>query len=423
MSREIHVFADWDRLDGPTEMGVLRAIESRGDEVFAFSYADSWLQSGTPTLLDPDLRWFSGPQYLNDENRPNFGLFLDSCPDRWGRLIMRRREAILARMGDRSEKRLGESDYLLGVHDEQRMGALRFCLDPSGPFLSDAQEMTAPPWASLRELEQASWQVQSEDGDEDQSALGWLNLLLAPGSSLGGARPKAGVRDPEGDLWIAKFPGRNDDRDVGAWEWLVWKLAQTAGIDVPEARLLDIGGSHRTFASRRFDRVMGSSGKRRLHFASAMTLLGYNDGANHEDGASYLELAEFLIQRGARAKADLEEVWRRMVFSVCVSNTDDHLRNHGFILTNLGWQLSPAYDLNADPLGQGLSLNLSDSSNALSLDLAMEVATYFQVKPVRAKAILEEVRSAVGSWEVIAGDLGIPRSQQSDMRRAFERGR
>ena len=420
MSKEILVYGDWIGLAGPTLIGTLSADTVRGKEVFAFSYDEAWLKSDPPPDLDPDLSLFRGAQYRAGDGRPNFGLFLDSSPDRWGRVIMQRREAAVAKLEGRETHTLRESDFLLGVHDEQRVGALRFKLEEGGNFLDDRCEGAAPPWTSLRQLEQASWAL--EDEDSGDGALEWLNLLLAPGSSLGGARPKAGVKDPDGDLWIAKFPGRSDEFDVGGWEWVTWRLAADAGLAVPSARLIPVElRKHHTFASKRFDRIGGSNGNSRIHFASAMTLLGYGDGADYREGVSYLELAELITNRGAAVAEDLEELWRRIVFSICVSNTDDHLRNHGFLLAADGWRLAPAYDLNPDPRGAGLSLNIDEESNALQLDLAREVAPYFRIRDNRAGAIISRVRSAVGQWREVAVGEGIPRPQLELMAGAFKR--
>ncbi len=421
MSRNIEVWADWQDLGSPALMGHLRASLSRGREVFSFSYGEDWVASGAVRQLDPDLQLFGGPQYLNAGERLNFGLFLDSSPDRWGRLLMQRREAALAREAGRPARRLQETDYLLGVHDAQRSGALRFKERARGDdWLSNESTMRTPPWTSLRELEHASWKIQDDSAHADPHYLEWLNLLIAPGSSIGGARPKAGVRDREGDLWIAKFPGRTDARDMAAWEKLIHELAVKAGLRVAAAGLHRFGGGHRTFMTRRFDRVPGSGGAQRLHFASAMTLLGHTDGDDHLAGASYLEFVEFLTRYGAQATKDLEELWRRIAFSVAVHNTDDHLRNHGFLLTDSGWLLSPAYDLNSDPDGAGLSLNISEIENALSFDLAMEVAPFFRLKPRSAEAILGEVKDAVRGWKDHANALGIARTEQEIMAAAFE---
>jgi serine/threonine-protein kinase HipA len=421
MSREIEVWADWQERDSPTLMGRLRSSLTRGKEVFSFSYEDDWLAGGAARQLDPDLRLFGGPQYPNSGERPNFGLFLDSSPDRWGRLLMQRREAALAREAKHPVRRLVETDYLLGVHDEQRSGAVRFKEHETGEvWLSSEPSMRTPPWTSLRELEHASWKIQDDSASDDPHYLEWLKLLIAPGSSIGGARPKAGVRDPKGDLWIAKFPGRSDTREMAAWEMLVHQLAVKAGLRVAEGALQKFGGGHRTFMTRRFDRLQGSEGARRIHFASAMTLLGRADGDDHLAGASYLELVEFLARQGAEPASDLEELWRRIVFSIAVRNTDDHLRNHGFLLMENGWSLSPAYDLNPDPDGTGLSLNISETDNALSFDLALEVAPFFRLKRPSAEAILREVRNAVGAWKEQANALGIARTEQEVMAAAFQ---
>ena len=420
MSREILVYADWTDLDGPLSMGTLRADVVRGKEVFSFDYDEAWLRSDPPPDLDPELQLFSGSQYLREGERPNFGLFLDSSPDRWGRVLMRRREAAVARNEGREGRTLVESDFLLGVHDQQRIGAIRFKDVNDGPFLDDRAEWATPPWTTLRELEQASWSLQDEDREADGETLKWLNLLIAPGSSLGGARPKAGVRDPEGELWIAKFPGRTDEIDVGGWEWVTWQLARAAGLNVAPAQVIaPQRGSHHTFATKRFDRVDGSSGARRIHFASAMTLLGYADGADHQQGVSYLELVEWISNHGANVVADLEELWRRIVFSICVSNTDDHLRNHGFLLTRSGWRLAPAYDLNPEPDATGLSLNISEEDNALDLDLAREVAPHFRIGPSEADRIVREVRTVVSDWRRVAFDARLPRGQVERLVQAF----
>ena len=413
--RLIEVCADWDGLHGPSVMGVLAATPSRGGEVFSFDYDRGWLQGPHCGQLDPALRLFAGPQYPA-VGRPNFGLFLDSCPDRWGRLLMRRREAHLARTSGRAARRLLESDYLLGVHDGHRVGGLRFRLG-AGPFLDNNDELASPPWTSLRDLEHASLRLEQDDADREPDYGRWLKMLIAPGGSLGGARPKASVRDEDEGLWIAKFPALRDDEDVGAWEGVVHELARRAGVQTPEARVQRFGSHHHTFLSRRFDRPPSGG---RLHFASAMTLLERTDGVDAADGVSYLELAELLIRTGARTAADLQQLWRRIVFFVCVSNTDDHLRNHGFLWTPKGWTLAPAYDVNADPYGDGLKLNITEDDNARDVALAMEVAPWFRLSPQRARAIVAEVVQAVRTWRCVAASRGLPRRSLETMGEAFE---
>lgn len=420
MTREIHVFGDWQELGRPQLMGSLRAETTHGKETFLFEYAREWLEGENAMFLDPELQLFQGPQYLNANSRPNFGMFLDSSPDRWGQLLMKRREAIAARQEERRPKTLFGSDFLLGVHDAQRMGGLRFKTELDGEFLSNEQGKNAPPWARLRELENAAWRFQSATGfEDDDESREWLGLLMAPGSSIGGARPKAGVCDEEQNLWIAKFPGRNDEFDVGGWELVTHRLAVDAGLNVAEATAEKFGRPNSTFMVKRFDRVVMDGVRVRKHFASAMTMLGYSDGTSFKDGASYLEIVEFLTRYGAETKADMHELWRRIVFPICVSNTDDHLRNHGFLLQTDGWKLSPAYDINPDPAGTGLSLHISDTDNSLSLALALEVAEYFRLENARAVSIIEEVKEAVCRWPNIATDLGISPAEQQMMQPAF----
>ena len=413
--RAIEVWADWAGLGRPNRMGVLYATPGRGKEIFSFEYDPEWLASGNAQILDPSLLLFRGVQYVLAD-KPNFGLFLDSAPDRWGRLLMERREAQASRAAGRARHKLHESDYLLGVYDGHRMGALRFRLEATGPFLDDDQSFAAPPWTSLRELEHASLQLERDDATEQPGYLHWLRLLIAPGSSIGGARPKATALDELGHPWIAKFPSRNDPHDIGGWEFVVHQMAHKAGLRVAPAEARKFNTPHRTFLTRRFDRTQTGE---RLHFASALTLLGHSDGADASTGASYLELAEFLMQSGAHAKRDLEELWRRIVFSICVSNVDDHLRNHGFLLEPNGWTLSPAYDINPVPFGDGLTLNISEADNAQDLDLAREVAAFFRIKTAAADVIINDVVSVVRQWRNHAIGQGLSANEQERMASAF----
>lgn len=414
--KEILVYAHWKELGEPMLMGTLSVTPSRGKEIFSFEYTKEWLQSEYVHNLDPDLQLYSGPQYLQ-EGKNNFGIFMDSSPDRYGRLLMRRREAALARIEKRKEKTLLESDYLLGVYDEHRMGALRFKEQEEGPFLNNNKDMATPPWTSLRELEHASLELEREDIADDPEHLKWLNMLIAPGSSLGGARPKASVLDAKKNLWIAKFPSRNDGKDIGAWEMIVRELGVKAGVNMAESTVQKFGSKHHTFLTKRFDRTAKGE---RIHFASAMTLLGYKDGNDYNDGISYLELVEFIIRNGAKPEQDLEELWRRIVFSICVKNTDDHLRNHGFLLTEDGWILSPAYDVNPVETGTGLTLNISENDNSLDLNLALEVSPYFRLNKKQAHTIIEAVRNSVNDWQKLAQKFAITKEEQTLMSNAFE---
>jgi serine/threonine-protein kinase HipA len=414
--RLVYVYADWQGLEKPQLMGILQSILLRGIEVFSLEYDSTWLTSRYAQSLDPDLFLFKGVQYLNNPTKSDFGIFLDSSPDRWGRILMRRREAALAREEKRPEQSLFETEYLLGVFDEQRMGGLRFKLDPNDSFLNDNKDMASPPWTSIRELEQISLRLEDDDVVNDPEYMKWLNMLVAPGSSLGGARPKASVLDKDQHLWIAKFPSKNDEYDIGGWEIVTYELAIAAGINRSQAQAKKFTDKNHTFLTKRFDRTLKGE---RLHFASAMTLLGHIDGEDSADGVSYLELVDFIITNGANVTDDLAQLWRRIVFSICVSNTDDHLRNHGFILTNEGWILSPAYDINPVETGTGLKLNINENDNSLDLELALEVCQYFRLKDKRAKEIIEEVKSAVSNWREIANKYQISRSEQELKSRAF----
>ncbi|MDR0437919.1 MAG: HipA domain-containing protein [Bacteroidales bacterium] len=414
-NKDILVYADWQELETPQLIGVLHSSYSRGKENFSFEYDENWLKSPFAQEIDPDLGLYSGVQYLREE-KSGFGVFLDSSPDRWGRVLMDRRESILARMENRTRRNLNESDYLMGVFDEQRMGALRFKEISTGVFMNDNRDFATPPWTSIRELEQACYQVENDLIKDDSEQLKWLYMLLAPGSSLGGARPKAGVRHTDGSLWIAKFPSKDDVFNVGAWEMVVNDLAQMAGVNVAQAMAKPFYGKQHTFLTKRFDRT--ATGKC-MHFASAMTLLGYTDGVNFQDNVSYLEVAEFIARNGANVNQDLEELFRRIVFSICVSNTDDHLRNHGFLLTPTGWILSPAYDINPNPKGVGLKLNISEHDNSLDLQLANDVAKFFRQTDTQAKAIIQNTIDVVSKWRKIAKKHKISKEEQERMSGAF----
>jgi serine/threonine-protein kinase HipA len=414
-NNKIYVYADWIGLAGPQLMGVLSAVSTRGREIFSFAYDKTWLQNGHAQQLDPDLGLFGGPQYSQDE-RDNFGIFLDSAPDRWGRVLMERREAQMAREEVRRPKTLLETDYLLGVHDLHRMGAIRFKNEHDGPFLHADAAMATPPFTKIRTLEEASLQLERDGAETRKDFAVWIDLLLSPGSSLGGARPKASVIDPKGHLWIAKFPSARDGMDTGGWEAVVNVLASKAGLRVAEGNARRFTQDHHTYLTKRFDRL----GTQRIHFASAMTLLGKTDGkAGHTEKVSYLDIAEFIMRQGLQPKKDLEELWRRIVFNICVSNSDDHLRNHGFLLEQKGWILSPAYDINPVPHSRGLHLNINETSNALDLEICREVAEQFRLKQKEAETIIEKVKESVSHWHEIARKLGISRSEIVQMEGAF----
>ena len=337
-------------------------------------------------------------------------------PDTWGRTLMKRRAAQLAREKVEKAPTLYEIDYLFGVYDESRMGALRFKTEPDGLFLDDSKNNPTPPWSSVRKLQEAAKNFENDPDNEEIKK--WLAVLMAPGSSLGGARPKANILDEHGNLWIAKFPSKNDTIDKGAWEFLVYQLAINCGIDMAPSRIEKILGNYHTFFTQRFDRAEGE----RIHFSSAMTMTGNNEDTIRDNPASYLDLAEFIQNYGANIDENLEQLWRRIVFHIAVSNTDDHLRNHGFILTRKGWVLSPAYDVNPSIDKDGLALNIDMDSNALDLELAKSVGDYFRLKDKQMDVIISEVLVAVRQWKKVANKLCISRAEQELMAAAFMDG-
>jgi len=415
----IAVYADWDGLDGPRRLGVLHAQGAAGREVFEFEFDAEALAD--PDLLavplDPHLLPYEGRQHP-PQGRTVFGVFADASPDRWGRLLMQRRLEREQRAGQVAARlRLHESDYLLGVHDAFRVGALRFKRDDEGDFLDTRHGVAAPPFVQLRELEAASKALERDEQNIAAKGDEWLRLLIAPGGSLGGARPKATAVDPQGQWWIAKFPSTRDEHNVGAWELIVQTLASQCGITTPRAQARKFSGRHHTFLVERFDRTSAGC---RLHFASAMTLTDHQDGDDASTGASYLELAAVLIRHGAQPNEDLAQLWKRIVFNMLVSNTDDHLRNHGFILApGMGWRLSKAYDMNPAPASVGLRLNVSQNDNALDLELARSVASVFRVNHKAADTYIEESKAIVAQWSTLADRLRVPQREQDYMANAF----
>ncbi|WP_317041220.1 HipA domain-containing protein [Flaviramulus basaltis] len=392
-------------------MGSLSALYAKGKKAFSFEYDKDWINSKEQLLLDPDLQFYTGPQYPN--NKENFGIFLDSMPDTWGRTLMKRRAAQEAKEKNEKAKTLYEIDYLLGVYDESRMGALRFKIDRNGPFLDNNNQTPTPPWSSVRELQDAARNFENDEGADGVKK--WLTVLMAPGSSLGGARPKANILDENKDLWIAKFPSKNDTIDKAAWEYVAYQLAIKAGIHMAPSKIEKIAGNFNTFFTKRFDRDNGE----RVHFASAMTMTGNNEETIRDSPASYLELAEFIQNHGAMVNDNLQQLWRRIVFNIAISNTDDHLRNHGFILTCKGWVLSPAYDLNPSIDKDGLALNIDMDNNTLDYDLAKSVGEYFRLDGNQMNQIVKEVMAVVKEWEAFANKYGISKREQQIMGKAF----
>jgi serine/threonine-protein kinase HipA len=389
----------WVWLDDPA-FGPLQhiGILSRGDRgSVRFAYEPAWLKHAHAFPLDPELDLTSGEFFPGNSN---FGAFMDSCPDRWGQILMKRRETVEAREEGRTPRTLGPWEYLLGVQDCTRMGALRFSRPDEQTFLAD-EARSAPPVTRIAELQAVAFELTRKKQDDLDKIKEWLKVLVAPGSSLGGARPKANLVDGDGSLWIAKFPSADDDYDVAVWEMLLQDLARQCGITVPESRLMQLGGGYHTFLVKRFDRV----GDSRRFFASAMTMLGHVD----TDDASYLELAEFIATYGEAdlIARDLEELFTRVVFNVTTANRDDHLRNHGFMRSPAGWTLSQAYDMNPSFKKEEHALSLDSYNRQPDLEIVLSTAEYYRLDIGRAKEIITDVCKIVGDWKSRARKLGL----------------
>jgi serine/threonine-protein kinase HipA len=403
--RSLLVYVD---LEGaPHLVGRLWARSRKGKESTTFEYNAAWLANPLRFALEPALTLGKGPHHTA-AGRQIFGAIGDSAPDRWGRVLIQREERRKAREEKRTPRTLLEVDYLLAVGDIARQGALRFAEHEGGPFL--AIGMQIPPLLQLPTLLGAALRM-SEDGGSDDD----LRLLLAPGSSLGGARPKASVVDRDSQLVVAKFPQHGDLIPVTLWEAVALRLAAQAGIPTPDWRVEKVADRD-VLVLRRFDR----RGNVRIAFLSAMSLLNAADNEPH----SYMEIADALRQYGAKAAEDCAQLWRRIVFSILISNTDDHLRNHGFLYEPAaGWRLSPAYDLNPVPVDikpRILTTAIDEVDGTASLDLAFEVAPHFGVKPGKAKIIVHEVGTAVARWRETAKTNGLSANEIDQMASAFE---
>jgi len=402
--RSLFVYVDLESV--PHLVGRVWARSRKGKESATFEYDAEWLSSPLRFALEPALTLGSGPHHT-EAGRLIFGAIGDSAPDRWGRVLIQREERRKAREEKRTPRTLLEVDYLLGVGDIARQGALRFAEQEGGAFL--AKGMQIPPLLQLPALLTAAMRL-SEDGGNDDD----LRLLLAPGSSLGGARPKASVVDKDGQLAIAKFPQHGDLVPVSLWEAVALKLAAQAGISTPDWRIEKIAGRN-VLLLRRFDR----RGNMRVPFLSAMSLLNAADNEPH----SYMEIADSLRQYGAKAEEDCAQLWRRIVFSILISNSDDHLRNHGFLYETNGWRLSPAYDMNPFPVDikpRILTTAIDEEDGTASLELAFAVAAHFGVKTEKARQMVREVGAAVASWRETATAIGLSNSEIERMASAFE---
>lgn len=397
------VFADFDWLDKPELVGELCYEKLRGSDSYAFRFDDNWLKFHAGIKLSEDINNYPGLQYTQPGN-DIFGCFSDALPDRWGRTLLKRREQIQASEEKRAVRNLSSFDYLMGIDDFSRMGGFRLKRELDGDFINVSPSLKIPPLAELRQLVLASQEVEKSEENDVLPEKKWIAQLIQPGTSLGGARPKAGVLDDSGNLCIAKFPSRKDDYDTGLWEHFSHLLARKAGIYAAQTKVLGGLGKYHTLLSKRFDRT--DKGKR-IHFASSMSLIGLRDGDNAQGGYGYLNIVDFILQSCCDVEKNLQELYRRVAFNICIGNSDDHFRNHGFLLTPRGWTLSPAYDMNPT-LNEYQSLLINESSNKADIRTLLESCESYMIKKEVAENIIRQVQAAVAGWENLAVLLQIP---------------
>ena len=414
--KTLYVYADFDWLTAPTLVGELGYESLRGSDNYAFKYDNDWLRQYGNLYLSADINNYPGLQYTQP-GRDIFGCFSDALPDRWGRLLLNRREQILATEEQRSIRKLSSFDYLIGIDDFSRMGGFRFKTDPDGKFINCDSHLRIPPLTDLRSLVAASMEIEKSEEQNRLPEKKWIQQLVHPGSSLGGARPKAVVRDTEGCLYVAKFPSQNDDYDVSLWEHLSHLLAKKAGVIAAETSVIPTGDKYHALLSKRFDRTADG---RRIHFASAMTLLGLTDGSDAQTGNGYLDIVDFILQNCCQVEDNLRQLYRRVAFNIAIGNSDDHFRNHGFLLTPRGWTLSPAYDMNPTT-NEYQSLLITSSTNKADLNILLEASEEYMIGKEEAAKIIAEVTNAVKGWRRVAASLGIAKREMALFEQVFIR--
>lgn len=404
--KKIFVFADFDWLKEVELIGELSYESLRGSDSYGFKFDETWLKKHGAIFLSEDLNNYPGQQYTQP-GKDIFGCFSDALPDRWGRTLLNRREQILAGEEKRPVRRLSSFDYLVGIDDYSRMGGFRFKESLDGDFINVSDTLRIPPLTDIRQLIEASREIEKSEEENQLPDKKWIVQLVQPGSSLGGARPKASITDVDKVLYIAKFPSRKDDYDAGLWEHFCHLLAIQVGIDAAITQVISTNDKYHTLLSRRFDRT--GDGKR-IHFASAMTLLGLDDGDNAATGHGYLDIVDFILQNCTNVEENLKELYRRVAFNICIGNSDDHFRNHGFLLTAKGWTFSPAYDMNPT-LSEYQSLLINSSSNKADLNILLDACEEYMLSRKVAELIISGVIAVVKNWRVLATKLGISKRE------------
>ena len=437
--KTLYVYADFDWLDEPMLVGELGYESLRGSDSYSFKYDNDWLRQYGSLYLSADINNYPGQQYTQPD-RDIFGCFNDALPDRWGRLLLNRREQILATEDKRPVRKLSSFDYLMGIDDYSRMGGFRFKEKQDGEYINRwsseshqarlngrvateedevncEESLRIPPLTDIRALVAASMEIEKSEELNQLPEKKWLLQLVHPGTSLGGARPKAGVMNDEGRICVAKFPSRNDDYDVGLWEHLSHLLAKEAGVEAAETSVIETGKKYHALLSKRFDRTVEG---RRKHFASAMTLLGLTDGCDAKSGNGYLDIVDFILQNCCDVEQNLRQLYRRVAFNIAIGNSDDHFRNHGFLLTPRGWTLSPAYDMNPT-LNEYQALLINSTTNYADLQVLLDSSEEYMIGKDEAVRIIDEVKAGVKHWKSIATRLGIAKREMDVFEQVFQR--
>ena len=412
----LFVYGDFNWLESPILIGEIGYESLRGSDSYSFKYDKEWLAKYGSIFLSADINNYTGQQYTQP-GKDIFGCFSDALPDRWGRTLLNRREQILANEEKRPVRRLSSFDYLIGIDDFSRMGGFRFKENPDGEFINCEGSLRIPPLSDLRTLVVASMEFERSEGKNLMPEKKWIQQLVHPGTSLGGARPKAGVIDEDGRLCVAKFPSRKDDYDVALWEHHSHLLAKEAGVNAAVTRVINSGEKYHALLSKRFDRTEEG---RRIHFASAMTLLGLTDGCDAQSGNGYLDIVDFILQSCCDVNDNLCQLYRRVAFNIAIGNSDDHFRNHGFLLTPSGWTLSPAYDMNPT-LCEYQSLLINSSTNESNLQILYDSCEEYMISKAEARTIIDEVVKGVNKWQSIAVGLGISKREIDMFRHVYER--
>ncbi|MBS7377397.1 MAG: type II toxin-antitoxin system HipA family toxin [Paludibacteraceae bacterium] len=411
---KIYVYADFNWLKKVELVGELSMQSIRGKESYSFEFSKEWLKNYGSIQLSDDINNYTGIQYCQ-QNNEIFGCFADSLPDRWGRTLILRREQILAMEEKRPVRRLTEFDFLTGIDDYTRIGGFRYKIDPTGEFINTSNKLQIPPITEIKELVRASNEIELSEEKNTLPQKKWLFQLIQPGTSLGGARPKATIIDENKHLYIAKFPSRNDLYDVGLWEHLSHLLAKESGLNCSESKVIKAGNKYHTLLSKRFDRTADN---KRIHYASAMTMLGLKDGCNANTGNGYLDIVNYIIKNCCNVDYNLKELYRRVAFNISIGNSDDHFRNHGFLLTPQGWTLSPAFDINPS-LSKEQSLLINSYTSKSDLNILLDSCEEYMLNHNTAKQIIEEVLKGISKWKLLANKINIPQSEQNIFKDRF----